>query len=462
MTSGEQSGQNAIEITGLSSSIDQGSARIHTLNESASVSTLSCDIDRSSLRALSPRALELQAMKEELAAELKIQREEYDSLNEAMRSAAQVGAELETFMEKILVRKRRATKIILEAEREIAKLEREISLLGKGRKGTAAGTVSATIVAKQQCEIEIVLSYRECMRYVTVLEETNLEFAVVSGVTWTPSYDLRATTTNDGQTSPTVALHYLASIAQSTGEDWTDAALTLSTATSRTLESLSIPTNDPLKISSLALATVPPPVIIQTSEPNDGRYRSRSPVYRRPYSPDYDRRRESYRRSPSRRPRSRSPVHREYAPRSRSPYDRGYDRRARSRSIHLERTRAPSRVAVATQDRSVRGAAAVNRTPLSLSYRVNGTVSLPSNGLAHKISIAVLDFTAELRYVCVPRKEASVFVEASIKNTSEYQLLPGSVSVFVDHGFVTKAYLQVRDRARYWRGIRIHSLFLSL
>ena len=65
MTSGEQSGQNAIEITGLSSSIDQGSARIHTLNESASVSTLSCDIDRSSLRALSPRASELQAMKEE-------------------------------------------------------------------------------------------------------------------------------------------------------------------------------------------------------------------------------------------------------------------------------------------------------------------------------------------------------------------------------------------------------------
>ena len=444
MTSGEQSGQNAIEITGLSSSIDQGSARIHTLNESASVSTLSCDIDRSSLNALSPRASELQAVKEELAAELKIQREEYDSLNEAMRSAAQVGAELETFMENVLVRKRRATKIILEAEREIAKLEREISLLGKGRKGTAAGTVSATIVVKQQCEIEIILSYRECMRYVTVLEETNLEFAVVSGVTWTPSYDLRATTTSDGQTSPTVALHYLASIAQSTGEDWTDAALTLSTATSRTLESLSIPTNDPLKISSLA--TVPPPVIIQPSEPNDGRYRSRSPVYRRPYSPDYDRQRESYRRSPSRRPRSRSPVYR--------------DRRPRSRSTHVERTRAPSKAAVAAQD--VQVAAAVNRTPLSLSYQVNGTVSLPSNGLAHKISIAVLEFTAELRYVCVPRKEASVFVEASIKNTSEYQLLPGSVSVFVDNGFVTKTYLQVRDRARFRRCIRIHSLFLSL
>ena len=89
-------------------------------------------------------------------------------------------------------------------------------------------------------------------------------------------------------------------------------------------------------------------------------------------------------------------------------------------------------------------------------------VSLPSNGLAHKISIAVLDFTAELQYVCVPRKEASVFVEASIKNTSEYQLLPGSVSVFVDNGFVTKTYLQVRDRARFRRCIRIHTLLLSL
>ena len=46
--------------------------------------------------------------------------------------------------------------------------------------------------------------------------------------------------------------------------------------------------------------------------------------------------------------------------------------------------------------------------------------------------------------MCVPKMDKSVFVEASVKNTSEYELLAGPVSVFMDDSFVTKTMLGVR------------------
>ena len=37
----------------------------------------------------------------------------------------------------------------------------------------------------------------------------------------------------------------------------------------------------------------------------------------------------------------------------------------------------------------------------------------------------------------------SAFIEASVKNTSEYELLAGPVGVFMDGGFITKTTLGV-------------------
>ena len=53
-----------------------------------------------------------------------------------------------------------------------------------------------------------------------------------------------------------------------------------------------------------------------------------------------------------------------------------------------------------------------------------------------------------LQFVCVPRQGASVFIEATIKNTSKYDLLTGPVSVFMDGGFVTKTQLRVSATTR--------------
>ena len=82
--------------------------------------------------------------------------------------------------------------------------------------------------------------------------------------------------------------------------------------------------------------------------------------------------------------------------------------------------------------------------PLSLAFRITETVTLPSDGLSHKVTVAALEFTAALRYVCVPRQSEAVFIEANIENTSEYDLLAGPASVYMDNGFVTKTSLGVR------------------
>ncbi len=62
---------------------------------------------------------------------------------------------------------------------------------------------------------------------VTSKARTNVSFEIsytVTGASWTPSYDLRATDTNNP-----IALNYKASVYQTTGEDWKNVKLKLST-----------------------------------------------------------------------------------------------------------------------------------------------------------------------------------------------------------------------------------------
>ena len=80
---------------------------------------------------------------------------------------------------------------------------------------------------------------------------------------------------------------------------------------------------------------------------------------------------------------------------------------------------------------------------LSLEYHVEGSIMLASDGLSHRVTIAALEFAADVRYICVPRAAKTVFIEAHVENTSEYELLAGPVSVFMDGGFVTKTSLGV-------------------
>ncbi|RPD54842.1 hypothetical protein L226DRAFT_616499 [Lentinus tigrinus ALCF2SS1-7] len=371
------SGRNVLEITGISSRVDTESPRIHGLGQDARVFDISCDTNLAN--APGPRTRkDTETLKEvtskiqALELERDVRRTEYDTLDDAVKSMANgKPAELDGFMENFVRRKRAAKQAVWECDQQIATLTKELWLLTDATRGETAGRVVATILAKRECKVAFQLTY------------------LVAGVSWTPYYDLHAST-SEGRPSPEICLLYCANITQDTGEDWDDTVLTLSTANSQALRNLSVPVLDPLRVSPLPQ---PAPFV-----PASAAYRMTSvaaPAMRVAPQPQ--------RFTDSR------------------PSD---DERERAREVTPQLEVAPPTT--------------VDRNPLSLSYHVEGLVTLPSDGVPHKVSIAILDFTAELKYVCAPRKNTSAFIEGTIKNTSEYELLAGPVSVFMDEGFVTK------------------------
>lgn len=80
----------------------------------------------------------------------------------------------------------------------------------------------------------------------------------------------------------------------------------------------------------------------------------------------------------------------------------------------------------------------VHESQLSLTYHVEGASGVPSDGVPHQVTIAVLPFEAKIQHVTVPKVRPVAYLQATVKNTSDYRLLPGVVHAFVDDSFVSK------------------------
>ena len=58
------------------------------------------------------------------------------------------------------------------------------------------------------------------------------------------------------------------------------------------------------------------------------------------------------------------------------------------------------------------------------------------------MSVILLDLTVDISYVSIPVLAARAYMKAMAKNTSQYQLLPGSINVFLDNIFLTQSSLK--------------------
>ncbi|KAM5544768.1 hypothetical protein V8D89_001666, partial [Ganoderma adspersum] len=390
-------GSNVLVISGISSHVDTESPRIYGLGSDARVFDISCNTKLANAPhqkyTKDAAAIKrLVAKRKLLEVELDVRRTEFFVLDETVRLLAKDKAtSLDSLMDTFVARKRNAKTTIIEMDEQIEELAKEIWLLNNLHTGATAAVVTATVLAKRDCKVEFQLTY------------------LVTGVTWKPYYDLHATT-SDEKPSSDVSVHYCANITQTTGEDWTNAVLTLSTASSHALHSLTVPKVDALRL----LPTHPLP-----SAPDglfgDGGSQQQQPLYQQ------DQQRQHYLRR-------QGGIVRTHAVVPGSP----------GRSVEHFVGGESDRVTFFDE---LPKRAVLEKNPLSLAYRVEGRVSLPSDGVAHKVPIAVLAFEAALKYVCVPRKTSAAFIEARIKNTSEYELLAGPVSVFMDDNFVTKTSL---------------------
>lgn len=58
-------------------------------------------------------------------------------------------------------------------------------------------------------------------------------------------------------------------------------------------------------------------------------------------------------------------------------------------------------------------ATVVNETPLAISYSVERASTIPSDDVAHQVSVAILTFEAKVTHVAIPKVEAQVYLQVS-------------------------------------------------
>lgn len=190
-------------------------------------------------------------------------------------------------------------------------------------------------------------------------------FLVVSGATWTPLYDVRAPIPSSRDVPYTVALHYRASITQSTGENWPNVKLVLSTASIQLGSA----------IPSLSTWRVGPRL---PAKP----WAKGAPPLRRPTSPA----------SPA-----YSPASPAYSPYSEEDGSDGPE------AMDLGDSSKPSPM-------TVRQANVVEGGGISATFSIPGYSTIPSDEGERKVVITVVEFPGGLEWVCVPRGEKAVFL----------------------------------------------------
>ncbi len=72
----------------------------------------------------------------------------------------------------------------------------------------------------------------------------------------------------------------------------------------------------------------------------------------------------------------------------------------------------------------------------SVTYKIAAPRDIPSDNEPQQINITTLHFDATLNYFCAPKADEHAFVRAKFKNTSEFLMLPGRVSLYHGQDFV--------------------------
>jgi uncharacterized protein (TIGR02231 family) len=83
----------------------------------------------------------------------------------------------------------------------------------------------------------------------------------------------------------------------------------------------------------------------------------------------------------------------------------------------------------------------VNAKELSTTFEVPSANSIPSDNSQHKVTIAISRMPVEFRYTTMPKMVKGVFLKGKITNQKEYPLLAGIVNVYVDNDFINKTNL---------------------
>jgi uncharacterized protein (TIGR02231 family) len=207
---------------------------------------------------------------------------------------------------------------------------------------------------EKETEITLKLSYR------------------VKQCSWTPIYDVRVVGSEDE-----FNISYFAQVSQSSGENWEDTQISLSTADPNVGA-------EPPVLGSLVLNFYTPPQVYYSSYGKESKKSKSAPKRKMKKSYEME--------------------------------EKKMDFMLEEDEEEMEEEREMSQPS-----------AKVDKGSTSTNFVIERKVSIPSDGFSHKISIASLSLKSELSHYCVPKFDSNVFLKVKATNTSDYPLLPGEM-----------------------------------
>jgi uncharacterized protein (TIGR02231 family) len=250
-----------------------------------------------------------------------------------------------------------------ELQNKVDTLQNQLNEL-RGAGGKAFKTVTVRVAAAQAGSLEVSLAY------------------TVPGASWVPSYDARV-----ASSERTVQLDYFGIVRQSTGEDWKDVALTLSTA--RPSLGGAAPA---LSVWQLDIYN---PIALRQME-------------------------ERSRRN-----------------------DMAMAKAAAAPSVNMQTLTSNALGGEADEFKDASFATAtIEAGATSASFKIAVSSSIPSDNSPQKVPVTSASLKAVPEYLTVPKRQAAAFLTSKVVNSSEFPLLAGAMNVFLDGTFVATSGLR--------------------
>lgn len=246
----------------------------------------------------------------------------------------------------------------------ITAVEQQLNEL-RGAGGRAFKTVTVRVAAANAGNLSLALSY------------------TVPGASWLPTYDARVL-----HAERAVELGYFGLVRQSTGEDWKDVALTLSTA--RPGLGGAAPQLYAWNLDIINL------IVLRQEAEN----RSRREMMAKSTMAN--------------------------AP----------------RAVNMQ-TLTSDAVGAAAEEKDAEAAVAtIEAGATSAVFKLAAAASVPSDNSPQKVPIMSTQFKAAPEYLTVPKLQQNAFLTAKVSNTSDFPLLAGAMNVFLDGTFVATSKLR--------------------
>ena len=82
---------------------------------------------------------------------------------------------------------------------------------------------------------------------------------------------------------------------------------------------------------------------------------------------------------------------------------------------------------------------------LRVEYAIASKMTIPTDGMDHRVSISTYDLNASYEYHVIPKMDASVYLAAQVTGWEKLNLMSGESNIYFDGTFMGKSYLDVNS-----------------